>query len=151
MRVYQPVGQDVSMHVTARATVDTAIDKVWATLTDHVGMETWGPGITVSLGTPGTPEPNGVGAVRRISTPGPGPDIVEEVTVFDAPNVFGYKALSGTPFPGYTGEVRLTPAGSGTAIAYTIGSTASFPLVKIPLGVIGQVLLRLLVRAAARS
>lgn len=70
---------------------------------------------------------------------------------FEAPHVFGYKALSGTPFPGYTGEVRLTPAGTGTRIEYTIGSTASFPLVKIPLAGIGQVLLRLLVRAAAKA
>lgn len=139
------------MHVTAHATVGTDIQKVWDTLTDHVGMETWGPGVSVSLGRPGTPEPNGLGAVRRISTPGPGPDIVEEVTTFEAPNVFGYKALSGTPFPGYTGEVRLTRSGTGTRIDYTIGSTASFPLVKIPLAVIGQVLLRLLVRATARA
>jgi carbon monoxide dehydrogenase subunit G len=139
------------MHVTANATVNAPIDTVWATLTDHVGMAGWAPGISVSLGRPGTPEPNGLGAVRRISTPGPGPDIVEEVVTFDAPNVFGYKALSGTPFPGYTGEVRLTPAGTGTRIEYTIGSTASFPLVKLPLAAIGQGLLRLLVRAISRS
>ncbi|MGW0163313.1 SRPBCC family protein [Mycobacterium sp. NPDC003323] len=139
------------MHVTANATVDVPIETVWATLTDHVGMAKWGPGISVSLGTPGTPEPNGLGAVRRISTPGPGPDIVEEVTTFEAPHVFGYKALSGTPFPGYTGEVRLTPSGAGTSIAYTIGSTATFPLVKLPLAAIGQVLLRLLIRAASRA
>ncbi|MGK2870106.1 MAG: SRPBCC family protein [Mycobacterium sp.] len=139
------------MHVTANATTTTGIDAVWATLTDHVGMAGWGPGISVSLGRPGTPEPNGLGAVRRISTPGPGPDIVEEVVKFEAPHVFGYKALSGTPFPGYTGEVRLTPSGTGTRIEYTIGSTASFPLVKIPLAGIGQVLLRLLVRAAAKA
>jgi hypothetical protein len=61
----------------------------------------------------GTPDPSGVGAVRRIASPGPGPDIVEEVVTFQAPHVLGYKALSGTPFPGYTGEVRLTPAGFG--------------------------------------
>lgn len=139
------------MHVTAHATVAAPIESVWATLTDHVGMETWGPGISVSLGTPGTPDPNGVGAVRRISTPGPGPAIVEEVTTFEAPHVFGYKALSGTPFPGYTGEVRLTPSGTGTAIAYTVASTASFPLVKAPLAAVGQVLLRMLVRAVNRK
>ncbi|WP_235733308.1 SRPBCC family protein [Mycolicibacterium neoaurum] len=139
------------MHVTAHATVDTDIQKVWDTLTDHLGMAGWGPGISVTLGRPGAPEPNGLGAVRRISTPGPGPDIVEEVTAFEAPHVFGYKALSGTPFPGYTGEVRLNPSGTGTRIDYTIGSTASFPLVKAPLAVIAQVLLRLLVRAASRA
>jgi uncharacterized protein YndB with AHSA1/START domain len=143
------------MHVTANATVNAPIDTVWATLTDHVGMAGWAPGIRVSLGKPGTPDPNGLGAVRQISTPGPGPGIVEEVTTFDAPHVFGYKALSGTPFPGYTGEVRLTSldgqAGTGTRIEYTISSTATFALVKIPLAGIGQVLLRLLVRAASRA
>ncbi|MCX2712923.1 SRPBCC family protein [Mycolicibacterium sp. J2] len=139
------------MQVTSQATVPTPIDTVWATLTDHVGMASWAPGLSISLGRPGAPEPNGVGAVRRIKTPGPGPDIVEEVTTFEAPHVFGYKALSGTPFPGYTGEVRLTPVGTGTRIDYTVGSTASFPLVKAPLAVVGQVLLRLLVRAASRA
>lgn len=139
------------MQVTSSATVATPIESVWATLTDHVGMESWAPGIKVSLGRPGTPEANGLGAVRQIKTPGPGPDIVEEVTIFDAPHVFGYKALSGTPFPGYTGEVRLSSAGTGTRIDYTVGSTASFPLVKAPLAVVGQVLLRLLARAASRA
>ena len=139
------------MHVTANATVSAPIDTVWAVLTDHRGMATWAPGLTVSLGTPGSPDPNGVGAVRRISTPGPGPDIVEEVTTFDAPHVFGYKALSGTPFPGYAGEVRLSAAGTGTRIEYTISSTATFAPVKIPLAGIGQVLLRLLVRAVSRA
>jgi hypothetical protein len=69
---------------------------------------------------------------------------------FEAPNLFGYKALSGTPFPGYAGEVRLTPAGSGTHINYTVSSTASYPLVKAPLAVICQVLLRLLARASRK-
>jgi Polyketide cyclase / dehydrase and lipid transport len=99
----------------------------------------------------GTGDPNGVGAVRRIASPGPGPDIVEEVVAFEAPNLLGYKGLSGTPFPGYTGEVRLTPAASGTHISYTVSSTASFPLVKAPLTVVCQVLLRLLARASKKK
>ena len=97
-----------------------------------------GSGITVTMDKVGTDDPNGVGAVRRIATPGPGPDIVEEVVTFEAPSVLGYKALSGTPFPGYAGEVRLTPAGAGTRINYTISTTASFPLVKAPLVAIAR-------------
>jgi Polyketide cyclase / dehydrase and lipid transport len=138
------------MQVTSQTTVAVPIDSVWDKLSNHVGMSSWGPGITVTMDKPGTPDPNGVGAVRRISSPGPGPDIVEEVVTFEAPNLFGYKALSGTPFPGYAGEVRLSPAGSGTHISYTISSTASFPLVKAPLAVICQVLLRLLARASRK-
>jgi len=139
------------MHVTSQTTVAAPIETVWDKLSDHVGMSQWGPGISVTMDKLGTDDPNGVGAVRRIASPGPGPDIVEEVITFEAPNLFGYKALSGTPFPGYAGEVRLTPAGTGTHINYTVSTTASFPLVKAPLTVICQVLLRLLARATKKT
>ena len=138
------------MQATSQTTVTAPIETVWDKLSNHVGMSQWGPGITVTMDRPGSPDPNGVGAIRRIASPGPGPDIVEEVVAFQAPNLLGYKALSGTPFPGYSGEVRLTPAGSGTHITYTVSTTASFPLVKPPLAVICQVLLRLLARASRK-
>jgi uncharacterized protein YndB with AHSA1/START domain len=139
------------MHVTSQTTVAAPIEMVWDKLSDHVGMTQWGPGITVTMDKVGSPDPNGVGAIRRIASPGPGPDILEEVVTFEAPHVLGYKALSGTPFPGYAGEVRLTPAGAGTHISYTISSTATFPLVKAPLAVLCQVLLRFLARASKKK
>jgi uncharacterized protein YndB with AHSA1/START domain len=139
------------MHVTSQTTVAAPIETVWDKLSDHVGMTQWGPGITVTMDKVGSPDPNGVGAIRRIASPGPGPDILEEVVTFEAPHVLGYKALSGTPFPGYAGEVRLTPAGAGTHISYTISSTATFPLVKAPLAVLCQVLLRFLARASKKK
>jgi uncharacterized protein YndB with AHSA1/START domain len=139
------------MQVTSRTTVAAPIETVWDTLTNHVGMNRWGPGITVTMDKVGASDPNGVGAVRRIASPGPGPDIVEEVVTFEAPHVLGYKALSGVPFPGYAGEVRLTETGAGTQIAWTISSTAGFPLVKAPLAAISQVLMRLLVRASKKK
>lgn len=139
------------MHVTASTTVARPIESVWATLTDHEGMSTWGPGVTVTIDKPGSPEPNGLGAVRRISTPGPAPAMTEEVVTFQAPNLFGYAARSGVPIPGYQGEVRLTPEGQGTRIDYTLSSTASFPPVKLALAALSQVLLRLFARAAAKN
>src|SRR5882757_1893719 len=139
------------MHITSETTVAAPIETVWDKLSNHVGMSQWGPGITVTMDRLGSADPNGVGAIRRIVSAGPGPDIVEEVVTFEAPNLFGYKALSGTPFPGYAGEVRLTPTGSGTHINYTVSTTASFPLVKAPLAVICQVLLRLLARACKKA
>jgi uncharacterized protein YndB with AHSA1/START domain len=139
------------MHVTSQATVAAPIETVWDTLTDHVGMSRWGgPGITVTMDRLGTPDPNGVGAIRRIAPPGPGRDIVEEVVTFQAPHVLGYKGLSGIPFPGYAAEVRLAQAGAGTHICYTVSSTASLPLVKAPLAVLCQVLLRMLARASTK-
>jgi uncharacterized protein YndB with AHSA1/START domain len=139
------------MQVTSETTVAAPIDTVWDKLSDHVGMSQWGAGLTVTMDRVGAPDPNGVGAVRRIDTPGPGPDIVEEVVSFEVPHVLGYKALSGTPFPGYTGEVRLTPADAGTHISYTVSTTASFPLVKAPLAVLCRVLLHFLARASTKK
>jgi carbon monoxide dehydrogenase subunit G len=137
------------MQATSHATVAAPIDVVWDTLTDHVGMSSWGPGVTVTMDKAGTVDPNGVGAVRRITAPGLA--IVEEVITYQRPHVFTYKALSGTPFPGYAGDVRLTDEGAQTRISYTISSTARFPLVKAPLAVLSQVLLRLLTRAATKA
>src|SRR3954470_1806266 len=117
------------MQVTSQTTVAVPIDSVWDKLTNHVGMSSWGPGITVTMDKPGTTDPNGVGAVRRISSPGPGSDIVEEVVTFEAPNLFGYKALFRHPLPRLRRRGAAHPAGSGTHISYTISSTATFPLV----------------------
>jgi uncharacterized protein YndB with AHSA1/START domain len=139
------------LHVTSQKTVAAPIETVWDKLSNHVGMSQWGPGITVTMDKPGTTEPNGVGAVRRIASPGPGPDIVEEVVAFDPPHMLGYRALSGTPFPGYAAEVRLTPAAAGTHISYAVSSTARFPLVKPALAALSQVLLRLLARASTKT
>ncbi|MEZ0052646.1 uncharacterized protein YndB with AHSA1/START domain [Mycobacterium sp. MAA66] len=139
------------MQATASTTVARPIESVWNTLTDHEGMSSWGPGVTVTVDKPGSPEPNGLGAVRRITTPGPGPAMTEEVVTFQAPNLFGYAARSGVPIPGYQGEVRLTPEGSGTRIDYAVSSTSSFPPVKLALAAMSQVLLRLFARAATKA
>jgi len=129
------------MRVTSQTTVAAPIDTVWDALSNHSGISRWAPGLTVTMDRLGTADPNGVGAIRRIASPGPGPDIVEEDVTFEPPHLLGYEALSGTPFPGYAGEVRLSEAGAGT---HTISSTASFPLVKASLAMLCQVLLRLL-------
>ena len=97
------------MRVTSQTTVAAPIETVWDKLSNHAGMSGWAPGVTVTLEKPGPTDPNGVGAVRRVASPGPGKDVLEEVVTFQPPNVLGYKAVSGSPFPGYAGEVRLTP------------------------------------------
>lgn len=139
------------MQATATTTVARPIESVWATLTDHEGMSTWGPGVTVTVDKAGSPEPNGVGTVRRITTAAPGPAMLEEVVTFEAPNVFGYKAVAGVPIPGYHGEVRLAAEGQGTRIDYSVSSTSSFPPLKLALLAMSQVLLRLFARAAAKG
>jgi uncharacterized protein YndB with AHSA1/START domain len=139
------------MQVTSQTTVAAPIDTVWDALSDHAGISRWAPGLSVTMDKVGADDANGVGAVRRIAAAGPAPDIVEEVVAFEPPHRLGYKALSGVPFPGYAGEVRLSEAGAGTHISYTLSSTAGFPLVKAPLAAICQVLMRMVARAATKQ
>src|SRR5580765_5626965 len=101
------------MRATATTVVPVPIETAWEVLADHEGMGTWGPGISVKLTRQGAPERNGLGAIRRVSLPGPMPAIVEEVTAFEAGRRLGYKALSGAPLRNYVGDVVLTPEGSG--------------------------------------
>ncbi len=138
------------MRVTSETTVAAPIETVWDALSDHRGISRWAPGLTVTMDKVGTEHPNGVGAVRRIASAGPAPDIVEEVVAFEPPRLLGYKACSGVPFPGYGGEVRLAEAGAGTRITYTLTSTASFPLVKAPLTIVCRLLMGLLARASTK-
>ena len=139
------------MQVTSQTTVAAPIDRVWEALSDHARISKWAPGLRVTMDKVGTTEPNGLGAIRRISSPGPAPDIVEEVVAFEPPRVLGYKALSGVPFPGYSGEVRLSEAGAGTLITYSLSSSAKFPLVKAPLTGICQLLMRMLARSSTKQ
>ena len=139
------------MQVTSQTTVAVPIDTVWEALSDHVGISRWAPGLKVTMDKVGATDPNGLGAIRRISSPGPAPDIVEEVVTFEPPRVLGYKALSGVPFPGYSGEVRLSEAGAGTLITYSLSSSARFSLVKAPLTAICQLLMRMLARASTKQ
>jgi uncharacterized protein YndB with AHSA1/START domain len=102
------------MHVTTQTTIAVPIETVWDVLSDRVGISRWAPGLSVTMDRVGATDPNGVGAVRRISSPSPAPDIVEEVVEFEPPHLLCYKALSGVPFPGYGGELRLTEADAST-------------------------------------
>ncbi|QWC84543.1 SRPBCC family protein [Nocardioidaceae bacterium] len=134
---------------TASATVSASIDHVWSVLTDHEGMSSWGPGVSVTLLEDGKPMRNGVGAVRRIAMPGPAPAIVEEVVTFDAPHRFGYAAVSGVPFRDYSGEVVLTEGTGGTRIDYTLRYRPRLPLIeRVPVGLVTRALLGAVVRAA---
>jgi carbon monoxide dehydrogenase subunit G len=140
------------MESTVRTTVSAPIDVVWKVLADHEGMDKWGPGISAEVTTPGETDPNGVGAVRRISTPLPAPAIVEEVTAFEPGRRMAYKALAGVPLRNYQGDVELRESGNGTAISYTVRADQRVPLVEKALTkVIAAGLLGGLVRAVKKA
>lgn len=136
---------------TATATVERPVDHVWSVLVDHEAMSSWGPGLSVSLETEGTGDRNGLGAVRRISAPGPMPAIVEEVVTFEPSTRFGYRARAGVPFKNYGGTVTLTPQGTSTRIDYAITLDERVPVLeKAAAALVARVLLTALVRASKR-
>ncbi|NYG54103.1 SRPBCC family protein [Nocardioides perillae] len=137
---------------TTRATkvVDRPIEQVWAALVDHEGMASWGPGLQVTLTTPGREERNGVGAVRRIAAPGPAPAIVEEVTEC-TPYALGYRALSGVPFKDYSGRVTLRDVGGRTEVTWALTARTRVAPEKLVLAGTTRALLAAFTRSLRRS
>jgi len=104
---------------------------VWGVLADHSGMSRWTPLRHVVMEAGGSPDPNGVGAVRALHLVGP--PIREQVTEFEPERRLGYRALSGIPARDYTGEVVLEPTGDGTRIRWTITFAPAVPGLQFPI------------------
>ena len=102
------------------------IERVWELLADHRGYPSWTTLTGAELEREGDPPPNGVGAIRVLST-GPGKSR-EEVVAFEPPTHLAYTLLSGLPAKGYRADVRLTAQpGGGTQIEWA-SSFRSGPL-----------------------
>lgn len=85
---------------------------VWEVMTDHQLYARWSPSSRVDLEIEGSPDRNGVGAVRAFRT---GPvSTREEVTAFDPPHRMAYRAL-GMPLPvrNYRSEMVLVGSEDG--------------------------------------
>lgn len=65
----------------------------------------------------GTPEPDGVGALRRFAVGPFGSE--EEVVAWEPPRHLGYEARKGMPARHYRADVELTAQGTGTHIRWT--------------------------------
>ena len=139
------------MRTIATAVVDAPVSRVWDAVADHEGMSSWGP-IKVTLDREGSPDRNGVGAVRRIVAPGPAPAIVEEVIAFEPQQKLGYKALAGVPFRNYGGEITLTATERGTRIDWALSIDERVPLVeKAATSILAKGMLNRLVKAVKRG
>lgn len=75
----------------------------------------------------GEPAPNGVGAIRVLSSVGP--PLREEVIVYEPSSRFSYKMLSGAPVRDHVGTVLLEPADTGTKVTYALRTTPTVPVV----------------------
>ncbi len=98
--------------------IDAPRDRVWALLSDHEGMTRWMPVREVVRRHPGSPEPDGVGAVRTIR--GMGMVIEERVTDWKPGERLGYTLTEGAPIRDHAGEVVLVPQDGGTLVRWRV-------------------------------
>lgn len=100
---------------------------VFDVLTDHRRYADITPMRKSVLEREGEPDPNGVGAIRVLSSIGP--PLREEVIAFEPSTRFSYKLLSGAPVRDHVGTVLLEPAGAGTKVTYALRTTPTLPVV----------------------
>jgi uncharacterized protein YndB with AHSA1/START domain len=123
---------------------------VWDVLTDHRRYAEITPMRGSELEREGEPPPNGVGAVRVLTSVGP--PLREEVLVFEPPERFSYKLLSGAPVRDHVGTVKLAATEGGTEITYAVRTMPTLPVGGFAVvGVVKQAIKALLSGIAAES
>jgi uncharacterized protein YndB with AHSA1/START domain len=93
-------------------------DRVWGIVADHEGMPAWFPVCEVIRRDPGSPDPNGVGAVRVVRALGLA--IEERVTAFEPEERLEYALTQGAPVRDHRGEVVLACDGDGTRVRWRV-------------------------------
>ena len=107
--------------------VDAPPETVFEVLTDHRRYAEITPLRKSVLEREGESAPNGVGAIRVLSSVGP--PLREEVIVYEPSTRFSYKLLSGAPVRDHVGTVQLAPSGAGTLVTYAVRTIPTLPLV----------------------
>lgn len=111
------------MSHVARAQAETTapVETVWHLLSTVDAWPTWSRHKLARLEREGSPDPDGVGAIRVLGIDPAKPDKVnrEEVVAFDPPTHFAYVLLSGLPLDDYRADVTLDALpGGGTRITW---------------------------------
>ena len=107
----------IEIHQTLASTAPP--ERLFAVLTDHRAMPRWFPPIRrVDLDPEGSPDPNGLGAVRKVHALGP--PIVERVVEWEPPRRYVYVLEAGAPIRNHRGEVRVEAAPGGSKATWTI-------------------------------
>jgi uncharacterized protein YndB with AHSA1/START domain len=100
-------------------------ERVFRRYCDHASWSDWAGVGRVYLTREGSPDANGVGAVRAFSA---NPGLREEVTAFEPPSRMEYRIVQGPlPIRDHHGEVFLTPEGSGTKLTWRVTFDTSLP------------------------
>ena len=107
--------------------IDAPPETVFEVLTDHAGYSKLTPLRRSELERQGEVDPNGVGAIRRLTVVGP--PMREEVIAYEAPGRFSYKVLSGLPVRDHVGTVELTDEDGRTKMVYAVKTQPTLPVV----------------------
>ncbi len=101
------------------------IEVVFRRYTDHEGWSSFAGFGRVRLVREGSPERDGVGAVRAFSA---APGLREEVTAFEAPERMEYRVVAGGfPLADHRAEVRFSPEGRGTRVTWRVSFRSRVP------------------------
>jgi uncharacterized protein YndB with AHSA1/START domain len=110
---------------TVERLIDADPDTVFGVLADHRALAEITPLRRVEMTATGSPDPNGVGAVRELHLAGP--PVVEEVTRFEPPTRMTYTIRGGLPVRDHLADVTLVPDGGRTHLTYRIEGSATLP------------------------
>jgi uncharacterized protein YndB with AHSA1/START domain len=102
-------------------------ETVFRVLTEHHLYAEITPMRKSILEREGEPPPNGVGAIRVLTSVGP--PLREEVLAYEPPERFSYKLLSGAPVRDHVGTVQLSAREGGTRMVYAVRTTPTLPVV----------------------
>ncbi len=107
--------------------IEAPAETVFAVLTDHRSYSELTPLRRSELEREGSPDPNGMGAIRRLTAVGP--PMREEVIAFEPPRRFSYTVLSGLPVRDHVGTVELSEEGRRTRMVYAVRTHPTVPVV----------------------
>ena len=110
---------------TVERTINADPDTVFGILADHTGMAEITPLRRVEMASQGSPDPAGVGAVRKLHLAGP--PVTEEITRFERPTRLSYTIRGGLPVRDHLADVTLIPDGGRTRLSYRIEGRAAIP------------------------
>lgn len=104
------------LEIRAETIIAAEPARVWEQLADHENMDKWTDLKRVVRIRPGTPEPDGVGAVRRLYATG---FVMEERIIrFEPPRCLEYHVIQGAPGRTALGQMTLTPYPEGGTLVF---------------------------------
>lgn len=136
-------------HIVARARLAAPPEDVWPLITDHEGMVGWSALRSVTLKQEGTPDRDGLGAIRVMRAPGV-PPIEEQVVAWDPPASYEYTLLRGAPIRNHRGRVELVRVPGGTEVTWTVRFDPTVPGTGLLIGTALQRALQSMLDALAR-